>query len=94
MDRQAPMEAEELRLDGNAAAGMLSEVLVPEATTARARCAGCGAMREIGALLVYAHGMGMVMRCPTCDAVVLRMARTQKQLWVDLSGATLLVIPR
>jgi ribosomal protein S27E len=88
------MEAEELRLDGNAAAGMLSEVLVPDATTARARCAGCGAMREMGALLVYAHGMGMVMRCPSCDAVLVRMARMRQQLWVDLSGVTLIVIPR
>lgn len=92
MDRQT-ME-EQLRLDGNAAAGILSEVLVPDATTARARCAGCGAMREMGALLVYAHGMGMVIRCPSCDAVVLRIARTRTQLWLDLSGATLLAIPR
>ena len=30
-----------LRLDGNAAAGLLSELFVPDLTTARAKCAGC-----------------------------------------------------
>ncbi len=83
---------EALRLDGNAAAGILSEVFVPDVTTARATCANCGTIRAIGALLVYAHGMGMVMRCPTCDAVVLRVARLRRQLWVDLTGAKLVVM--
>jgi hypothetical protein len=36
--------------------------------------------------------MGMVMRCPTCDGVVLRMARMRSQLWLDLTGAKLLVM--
>ena len=81
-----------LRVDGNAAAGILSEVFVPDLTTARATCANCGMIRAIGALLVYAHGMGMVMRCPNCDAVVLRVARPRRQLWVDLTGAKLVVM--
>jgi len=81
------------RLDGNAAAGILSEVFVPDLTTARATCANCGTIRALGALLVYAHGMGTVMRCPSCDAVVLRVARTRAQLWLDLTGAKLVVMP-
>ena len=52
--------ADALRLDGNAAAGILSELFVPDLTAARATCAGCGATRAVGALLVYAHGMGTV----------------------------------
>jgi len=80
------------RLDGNAAAGILSEVFVPDLTTARATCANCGTIRALGALLVYAHGMGTVMRCPSCDAVVLRVARTRAQLWLDLTGARLVVM--
>ena len=83
---------EALRLDGNAAAGILSEVFVPDLTTARATCANCGATRSMGALLVYSHGMGTVMRCPSCDAVVLRVARPRTHLWLDLSGAKLVVI--
>lgn len=53
-----------LRVDGNAAAGILSELFVPDLTAARAKCAGCGVTREVGVLLVYAHGMGTVMQCP------------------------------
>jgi hypothetical protein len=83
---------EAFRLDGNAAAGILSEVFVPDLTTARARCANCGAIRALGALHVYAHGMGTVMRCPSCDAVVLRVACPRAHLWLDLSGAKFVVI--
>ena len=83
-----------LRVDGNAAAGILSEVFVPDLTGARAKCAGCGAARNIGALLVYAHGMGTVVRCPGCDGVVLRLVRTPTHVWLDASGATSIVITR
>ncbi len=98
-DRSASQEraddqrvGEALRLDGNAAAGILSEVFVPDLTTARVTCANCGTIRALGALLVYAHGMGMVMRCPSCDAVVLRVARPRSQLWLDPTGARLVVM--
>ena len=83
--------ADALRLDGNAAAGILSEIFLPELTSARATCAGCGAVRPIGALLAYAHGMGIVIRCPDCDWVVLRAARTPTRIWLDMRGAASIV---
>jgi len=83
---------EAVRLDGNAAAGILSEVFVPDNTMARATCANCGTVRALGAMFVYAHGMGTVMRCPSCDAVVLRVARTPTRLWLDPTGARLVVM--
>jgi len=83
---------EALRLDGNAAAGILSEVFVPDITTARATCASCGTVRAMGALEVYAHGMGTVIRCPACKAVILRVARTRTHLWLDPTGASLVVM--
>ena len=83
---------EAVRLDGNAAAGILSEVFVPDITTARGMCANCGTIRPLGALLVYTHGMGTVMRCPSCDAVVLRVARTRTRLWLDATGARLVAM--
>jgi len=86
--------ADALRVDGNAAAGILSELFVPDLTSARAKCAGCGTTRTIGALLVYAHGMGTVVRCPGCDRVVLRVARTPTHVWLDATGATSIVISR
>jgi len=81
-----------VRLDGNFAAGIFSEVSVSDITTTRALCASCGTMRELGALPVYGQTMGAVMRCPTCDAVVLRIARTPGRLWLDPTGAKLLLM--
>jgi hypothetical protein len=81
-----------LRLDGNAAAGILSELFVPDLTAARATCAGCGSTREVGALLVYGHGMGTVMRCPNCDGIVLCVTRTATQVWLDPTGARRIII--
>jgi hypothetical protein len=83
---------EDVRLDGNFAAGILSEVFVADITTTRAMCGNCGTIRPLGALPVYGQNMGVVMRCPTCDAVVLRVARTPRQLWLDPTGARLLLM--
>lgn len=95
MSDERPMAGEQLadalRLDGNAAAGMLSEIFVPDLTAARATCASCQATRPVGALLAYAHGMGIVLRCPDCDRVVLRVARTPTRLWLDMTGAASIV---
>jgi hypothetical protein len=84
--------ADALRLDGNAAAGVLSEIFAPDLTAARATCAHCGTTRAVGALLVYAHGMGTVVRCPGCDAVVLCVARTPTRVWLDMTGARHVII--
>lgn len=81
-----------LHTDGNAAAGMLSEIFALDVTAGRAKCAGCGSTRAIGALHLYSHGMGMVMRCPSCDGVILRMARTPNHIWLDARGAVSIVI--
>jgi hypothetical protein len=81
-----------MRLDGNAVAGILSEVFVPDITTAQATCANCETIRALGDLLVYAHGMGTVIRCPSCDGVVLRVTRTPARLWLDPRGARLIVM--
>ena len=81
-----------MKVDGNAAAGVLSEVFVPDMTAARAKCGGCGSTRAMGELMVYAHGMGMVARCPDCDGVVMRLSRTPTHVWLDASGATSIAI--
>jgi hypothetical protein len=84
--------ANALRLDGNAAAGMLSEIFALDLTAARATCVHCGRTGAMGALLMYAHGMGIVLRCPDCDGVVLRIARTPTRVWLDATGARCIVI--
>jgi hypothetical protein len=80
------MDERDLRLDGNAVAGMLSEVLAVEPTLGMAACAGCGASNQVGALLAYVHGMGAVLHCPGCDAVMLRVGHTPGRVWLDLRG--------
>jgi Family of unknown function (DUF6510) len=80
------MDDRDLRLDGNAVAGMLSEVLAVEPTLGMAACAGCGASNQVGALLAYVHGMGAVLHCPGCDAVMLRVGHTPDRVWLDLRG--------
>jgi Family of unknown function (DUF6510) len=80
------MDERELRLDGNAVAGLLSEVLAVEPTLGMASCAGCGTSNQVGALVAYVHGMGAVLHCPGCDAVMLRLATTPGRVWLDLRG--------
>jgi hypothetical protein len=87
------MLTEEMRLDGNAAAGTLRELFASDVTAALATCAGCGAVGPVGTLLEYGHGMGVVLRCPGCDAPMLRVVHTPGWLRVDASGIALLVIP-
>ena len=87
------MLTEEMRLDGNAAAGMLSEVFVNDVTTATALCRGCGREGPVGRMLEYGHAMGIVLRCPACEGVMLRVVRTPRAFYVDVSGAAVLSIP-
>jgi len=78
-------ERDVTRLDGNAIAGVLEQLFGREMTTASGRCAGCGAEREVGALFVY-RGAGIVVRCPDCDAVLLRIVESRDRTWVDFRG--------
>jgi hypothetical protein len=87
------MQTEEMRLDGNAAGGVLREVFARDVTAALATCTGCGAIGAVGALLEYGHGMGMILRCPGCDTAMLRIVRRTGWLHVDASGISLLMIP-
>jgi len=87
------MQTEELRLDGNAAGGMLRELFTQDMTAALGTCAGCGTTGAVALLLEYGHGMGTILRCPTCDVAVLRIVRAPGQLRVDFSGIRLLSIP-
>ena len=79
---------DKLRLDGNAAAGPLSEVFSFEATTAHYACEGCGRTDRIGAAMVYEgmRGMGTIVRCPSCDNALIRLAHNRGRHWIDLRG--------
>jgi hypothetical protein len=87
------MQAEEMRLDGNAAGGTLRELFAQDVTAALATCAACGSLGPIGALLEYGQGMGVILRCPSCDAAMLRIVHTPGWLRVDASGISVMMIP-
>ena len=82
----------ENKLDGNAAGGILREIFPFEMTLVQATCMGCGATDVNGALAVYMHGMGTVVRCPSCDSVLIRVARAEGRYWLDMRGVRVLQI--
>jgi hypothetical protein len=77
---------DELQLDGNAAAGLLSEVFTAEATAAVVRCASCGTEGAVGGALVFSNAPGLVLRCSGCSGVIMRFARIRGRLVADLRG--------
>ncbi len=85
---------EELMLDGNALAGMLQEIFGIEMTVVPSQCAGCGNEAEIGGLLAFIHGPGVVLRCPTCRQIILRIVQTPDSFVIDARGAAYLRLKR
>jgi uncharacterized Zn finger protein len=55
-------------------------------TTAIATCASCGTASEVAELAVYEHGLGTVVRCRSCDAVLMAFVRIRGVVCVDLEG--------
>jgi ribosomal protein S27E len=81
-------------LDGNVLAGPLAELFAFDATTASARCLGCGTIAMLATAMVYADAMGYVVRCPTCDAVLATVVSGEGRTWVSLLGIAALEVPR
>ena len=87
------MDDRDLRLDGNAVAGLLQEVFGLEVTLAARTCATCHAVAPLGAHHVYVHAPGVVVRCPSCQSVALRVVRTPGRTLLELSGTQALALP-
>ena len=83
-------------LDGNAAAGALAEVFALEMTEAMVSCEGCGREGALATLRLYGRGAGLVLRCPNCETVNLRLLNTGTAINLDLRGCARLTfqIPR
>jgi hypothetical protein len=73
-------------LDGNAIAGLLSEVFGTEMTTSVGTCGSCGAASQLAELAVYLPGPGTVVRCRACDAVLMVFVSIRGVTCVDLHG--------
>lgn len=82
----------DLRLDGNAAAGLLADIFACEMTSAESTCTQCGRTRPLGSLLRYGGEMGTILRCPTCSQAQVRIAVVRGQYWIDMRGMSMLRI--
>jgi Zn finger protein HypA/HybF involved in hydrogenase expression len=80
-------------LDGNATAGALSELFAFNVTMAVTTCARCRDTRSMSELRAYMRAPGIVLRCPTCDGVQLRLVQSAERAWLDLRGIEVLQIP-
>lgn len=81
-------------LDGNAAAGVLSEIFALEMTTSWLRCANCGREGEMGTLLAFMQAPGVVLRCPACEKIILRIVELPEAICLDLRGAVYVSLKR
>ncbi len=93
MDAIADMNRE-LMLDGNAVAGLLFEVFGRDMTAAPAQCAGCGSTGDIGSLLAFTQAPGVVLRCPNCESIIMRIVKTESSIVLDMRGAAFVRIRR
>jgi hypothetical protein len=73
-------------LDGNVAGGVLTTVLGADLTAVPGRCGHCGTVNMVGAMRAYVRAPGMVLRCPACDGVVVRIVQTDGSIYLDLRG--------
>ena len=75
-----------MRLDGNAAGGVLSEVFARDVTAGMCTCDGCGATEPLAAAHAYMDGPGTVLRCMHCESVLLRVVRIRERVLLDTAG--------
>jgi hypothetical protein len=73
-------------LDGNAIGGLLIEVFGTEMTTATGTCGSCGSVRQVAEFAVYRPGLGTVVRCRTCEAILMTFVQIHGVTCVDLQG--------
>jgi predicted RNA-binding Zn-ribbon protein involved in translation (DUF1610 family) len=76
-------------LDGNGVAGLLTEIHGSDMTTARRVCASCGDRSAVGEHRAY-EGAGVVLRCPNCSDVAMRIVVRDDGYAVQFFGTWLL----
>ena len=77
-------------LDGNAAAGELSNIFVMDVTSAKGTCVHCGATRRFAEAHLYMQCPGVVARCCVCEHVLLRLVNARQSVFLDVRGMTYL----
>ena len=83
-----------LMLDGNAVAGLLEEIFGVDLTASPCVCAHCGREGAVATLLTFTVAPGVVLRCPACENVVLRIVQTPDAFYLDARGTLFLRLER
>ena len=73
-------------LDGNAIGGLLTDVFAADVTAVASTCGNCGATRPVAELVVFRRAPGTVVRCRTCDTVLMVLVQARGRIGVDLTG--------
>jgi hypothetical protein len=73
-------------IDGNSAP---DDIFTRDLTLATATCAGCGVTGPVAGVQVY-EGMGSVLRCPSCDSVLMRVVSLGDATCLEMRGITVL----
>jgi hypothetical protein len=80
-------------VDGNALAGPLSEVFRTDMTTAVCCCDGCGDTTTLASEMVYGTH-GTVVRCRSCDDVLITVVETPDRTVLSFPGVTSVSVER
>jgi Family of unknown function (DUF6510) len=80
-------------VDGNTLGGTLRTLFAVELTDAVGQCANCGRRRVLAEARVYSRAPGLVARCVTCEAVLLRLVPGPQHTWIDMRGLSVIEIP-
>jgi len=80
-------------LDGNGVAGLLAEVFGADITAVVRSCGSCGTAAPVGAHRAY-RGAGVVLRCPGCEDVAIRIVQLPDRTVLEVRGAWVVELPR
>lgn len=81
-------------LDGNAAAGPLSEFFTIDVVSAIGRCASCGHTDALATARLYPNSHGLLLRCPGCTEILMRLVDTGDSVRLDLHGLSFVEVRR
>jgi hypothetical protein len=79
-------------LDGNAIGGLLMHVFGTEMTTASGVCGHCGTAGLVAELAVYTRAPGTVVRCRSCEGVLMIFVERRSTVCVSLQGLAQLAV--
>jgi hypothetical protein len=68
------------------AADPLHQVFVDDLTAATAQCAACGHTGTLADASISAQASGLIVRCRSCNNVMMRQVIEPQGQWLDLRG--------